>query len=154
MYNHVRRNTGNIYLYLYLYISDGNLTLKLRIPDSNGYLYLLLSVAQLFASRYLSELARVNSSMERRASMKIPHLKNTDVIARYEHATSRLILLDYDEALCSMRKHPELVMPSRPVIHLLKSLSQDPKNHVYILSGCPMHLLESWFGHLSDLGIM
>ena len=111
-------------------------------------------VAQLFASRYLSELARVNSSMERRASMKIPHLKDTDVIFRYEHATSRLILLDYDEALCSMRKHPELVMPSRPVIHLLKSLSQDPKNHVYILSGCPMHLLESWFGHLPDLGIM
>lgn len=92
--------------------------------------------------------------MDKDVSMKIPHLRDATMGDFYTRASHRLILLDYDETLCAMRKRPESVSPLPSVLEFLKVSSQDPKNCVYILSGCPTKLLDTWFGFLPNLGIM
>jgi trehalose 6-phosphate synthase/phosphatase len=111
-------------------------------------------IAQVFASRYVSELLRARSMLEKKYHQTIPSIQDTNLSYVYGHAHRRLILLDYDEALSTSRKRSELSAPTQSVICMLKALTQDPKNKVYILSGHSVQMLDLWFSSLPGLGLM
>jgi trehalose 6-phosphate synthase/phosphatase len=64
---------------------------------------------------------------------------------RYDQATARLILLDYDGTLSPFTKRPEEALPSGKLLHLLKRMTADKKNKVVINSGRNRQVLDKWF---------
>lgn len=50
-------------------------------------------------------------------------------------------------------KDPQAAIPSDRVIRTLKTLSADPANSVWIISGRDQAFLDEWMGHISELGL-
>lgn len=73
--------------------------------------------------------------------------------AAYKGANKRLLLLDYDGTLAPFVDNPDRAAPSKELKQLLKSLSEDPKNTVVIISGRGRADLETWFGG-TNLGLV
>jgi trehalose 6-phosphate synthase/phosphatase len=70
------------------------------------------------------------------------------LIEEYEKSDKRLILLDYDGTLVSIVSEPDDAYPDEKLLKLLKSLSKDKRNKVYIISGRKYDTLTSWVGNL------
>ena len=85
--------------------------------------------------------------------------------SKYNSSKCRLFFLDYEETLQSfiekdsdnlnidddeyiMNKHT----PSEKLINVLKSLCNNPKNYVYIITGKPKKFLQTWFKDVKNLG--
>lgn len=66
----------------------------------------------------------------------------------YKNATTRMFFLDYDGTLSPIRTKPEDATPSRELMKLLSSLSSDPHNIIYIISGRDRKFLQNWIGEL------
>jgi len=66
----------------------------------------------------------------------------------YKHATNRMFFLDYDGTLSPIRTKPEDATPSRELLQLLSSLSSDPHNLIYIISGRDRKFLQRYIGEL------
>ncbi len=64
---------------------------------------------------------------------------------KYDNASSRLLLLDYDGTLVPFTKNPEEAVPSPQLIDLLNRLKEDKKNTVVINSGRNYQILDQWF---------
>jgi trehalose 6-phosphate synthase/phosphatase len=59
-----------------------------------------------------------------------------------------LFLLDYDGTLTPLVKHPKDAVPSKELLNLLKKLTSDPNNDVFIITGRDKNVMEEWLGHL------
>lgn len=68
----------------------------------------------------------------------------------YKKGEKRLLLLDYDGTLTSIRQKPEDAKPDKELKIILQELIKDDKNKVVIISGRERGSLERWF---SDLNI-
>jgi trehalose 6-phosphate synthase/phosphatase len=79
--------------------------------------------------------------------LKEEHIQQ--ILADYNNANKRCILLDYDGTLAPYQKLPSLAAPSEELIQLLRDLTNDPSNEVVIISGRDVHTLEKWLGKLS-----
>jgi len=66
----------------------------------------------------------------------------------YKLSSTRMFFLDYDGTLAPIRTKPEDATPSRELMKLLTSLSSDPHNHIYIISGRDRTFLQHWVGKL------
>ena len=76
------------------------------------------------------------------------HLDEEAVTAAYRRAERRVLLLDYDGTLTPAEKtvHKSRLMgPSKAVRKLLRSLTSDPENVVFIMSGRTRSTLTEWF---------
>lgn len=67
---------------------------------------------------------------------------------KYKTAQKRLLLLDYDGTLVPFSKMPQLAVPDRNVIDLLRNLASDTRTDIAIISGRDSNSLEKWFGDL------
>jgi len=68
------------------------------------------------------------------------------ILRAYEHATSRLIILDYDGTLVPFDIYPELARPSVKVKGLVRYLSDDRRNKIILSSGREKENLDAFFG--------
>ncbi|KAI0298635.1 trehalose 6-phosphate phosphatase [Multifurca ochricompacta] len=82
-----------------------------------------------------------------------PVLPTHRMVERYSRATKRLFLLDYDGTLAPIVKTPSMAVPSEDTLTALISLSADPRNLVYIISGRDGAFLEQHLGHIRGLGM-
>eukprot|EP00475_Leptophrys_vorax_P020534 TRINITY_DN28121_c0_g1_i1.p1 TRINITY_DN28121_c0_g1~~TRINITY_DN28121_c0_g1_i1.p1 ORF type:complete len:914 (-),score=227.25 TRINITY_DN28121_c0_g1_i1:77-2797(-) len=80
------------------------------------------------------------------------HLEDQDITPDYRGSRSRLLLLDYDGTLTA-ESNPELAAPTEQVLKVLRILSEDPANIVFILTGRERKVLEQWFGSIPKLGL-
>lgn len=62
---------------------------------------------------------------------------------KYNQAKQRLILLDYDGTLASLKTRPENAKPTPELIATLQKLVSDPANHVVVNSGRDHFTLEN-----------
>lgn len=67
----------------------------------------------------------------------------------YRKAKKRLIILDYDGTLVPIVKKPELAIPDKQLIQILKLLEADKKNNVVISSGRDSEFLDKCFDGLN-----
>ncbi|HEY6953989.1 MAG TPA: bifunctional alpha,alpha-trehalose-phosphate synthase (UDP-forming)/trehalose-phosphatase [Flavisolibacter sp.] len=84
-------------------------------------------------------------------SLKVNILKENhieQIVADFNKANKRCILLDYDGTLAPYQKLPSMAAPSEDLIQLLKQLTQDPSNEIVIISGRDINTLEKWLGKL------
>ncbi|TSA39225.1 MAG: bifunctional alpha,alpha-trehalose-phosphate synthase (UDP-forming)/trehalose-phosphatase [Porphyromonadaceae bacterium] len=69
----------------------------------------------------------------------------SQITSEYHNAHSRILFLDYDGTLVAFSKYPELAVIDRKTINIIKKISQDPKNHIVIISGRNREFLERQF---------
>ena len=85
--------------------------------------------------------------------------------SKYNSSKCRLFFLDYEETLQSFLEKDsdnaknddyeyilEKHAPSEKLLNILKNLSDNPKNYVYIITGKPTKLLKEWFKGVDNLG--
>jgi trehalose 6-phosphate synthase/phosphatase len=70
------------------------------------------------------------------------------LLEKYRKSDKRLLLLDYDGTLVSIVNEPDDAYPDESLLNLLKALSGDRRNKVYIISGRKYDTLTSWVGDL------
>ena len=78
--------------------------------------------------------------------LKEGHIKK--IVADFNKANKRCILLDYDGTLAPYQKLPSMAAPSEELMQLLQQLTTDPSNEVVIISGRDVNTLEKWLGKL------
>ena len=107
-----------------------------------------------WAADFVTELTE--SVLKQKESPKqLNHKQRKTLLADYDQAKSRLILLDYDATLKNFVNslHERNTRPTEKVKRLLKSLTKDKKNKVIIISGRPRSTLEKFFEN-KDLGLV
>jgi len=101
-----------------------------------------------WAKDFITELLEVcgrNEALQKKIVDKnnFPAIKQ-----KYDQASKRLILLDYDGTLVGFSRNPLDAYPTPELRELLIAIVADPKNHVVISSGRSRPILEEWLGDL------
>ena len=77
--------------------------------------------------------------------------------ADYEKSHKRLLFFDYEGTLPSAYQNKEFVSkgspPSTEIVNLLKGLTADKRNKVFIVAGKGPDKLKEWFGGIKGLGL-
>lgn len=95
----------------------------------------------------LEQLGRSNLARQ------TPFIPKGKLEQHYLSAKKRLFLFDYDGTLAPIVKVPSMATPSDNTLRALETLSSDPKNIVYIISGRDQAFLEQHLGHIKNLGM-
>ncbi len=104
---------------------------------------------QHWANTFMSEQKRL---MEEQKKQKVYRLDGEDfnnLLAHYQKAQNRLIILDYDGTLMNFHPDPQAVVPEPEVMETLHSLKEKAGNTVIISSGRDRNTLEKWLGSLN-----
>ena len=98
-----------------------------------------------WANDFIAELLHINRQNNEIFQKIVGEQQLSQIKERYDQATARLILLDYDGTLSPFTKRPEEALPSGKLLHLLKRMTADKKNKVVINSGRNRQVLDKWF---------
>jgi trehalose 6-phosphate synthase/phosphatase len=102
------------------------------------YRYINTHSAARWGESFIKELERTSRAVDALERSQ----RSTKVIPPcYETAQKRVLIFSSDGALISYSALPSLAAPSRRVTDLLRRLSQDPRNSVYIVSGRGNYLM-------------
>lgn len=97
---------------------------------------------------YMNNLKKIKAEQK---ALEISQLNESDtqlLMNDYQSAERRLIFLDYDGTLTHFTSEPNDAKPDEVLLNVLKTLTNDPRNHVVIISGRGRDPLENWLGHL------
>ncbi len=103
---------------------------------------------QTWAQEFVSELKAVKRKQDGFQIQFLDDLSKRALLDAYRRAKKRLLLLDYDGTLVSFAPDPQLAIPGRGLLRLIQSLSANPANDVYIISGRSSAWLQHYFGTL------
>jgi trehalose 6-phosphate synthase/phosphatase len=101
-----------------------------------------------WATDIINELINVTRREETVFANLITPAKRVELLHRYRQAPRRLMFLDYDGTLVSFAKRPSLSHPSEDVLKILRSLGENGRNCVVVISGRRKSELNAWFGSL------
>lgn len=104
------------------------------------------SWASILAKQLLGQLGRQGMARQ------TPYIPRHQLERLYKSAKKRLFLLDYDGTLSPIVKTPSMAIPSEAALEALETLSNDPRNMVYIISGRDQAFLDLHLGHIKNLG--
>jgi len=103
----------------------------------------LLHSGLFWLSSCIKELTEIQSIEKPIRRLDFEQLKKT-----YSRTSNRVIFLDYDGTLTPLKQFPHLAVPSKRVIEILRKLSENPKNKIYVISGRERKFMESCLGFL------
>ncbi len=99
-----------------------------------------------WATTFQKSLADTKSLGHRLEAKHLAKEPRRALLKKYQTASRRLILLDYDGTLIPFASHPTLALPDPYLLDLLKRLAAVPGNHVFLISGRQREILTKWFG--------
>jgi trehalose 6-phosphate synthase/phosphatase len=88
----------------------------------------------------------------RKDAVTTPLLDRAFLLTQYRSAKKRLFMFDYDGTLTPIVREPSAAVPSERVLLTLKTLAEDPRNVVWIISGRDQEFLQQHLGHIKGLG--
>lgn len=115
------------------------------------YKHVVTNTVGAWSRQFLHRLLTNLSSFDQ--SVATPALDRAKLVKQYRKARKRLFMFDYDGTLTPIVKDPQAAIPSDRVLRTLKSLSADPRNAVWIISGRDQAFLDEWMGHIPELGL-
>ncbi|OJJ34280.1 hypothetical protein ASPWEDRAFT_173702 [Aspergillus wentii DTO 134E9] len=115
------------------------------------YKHVTTNTVATWSKQYLNRLLTNLSSFDQ--SVATPALDRAKLSKQYRKARKRLFMFDYDGTLTPIVKDPQAAIPSDRVLRTIKSLSADPRNAVWIISGRDQAFLDEWMGHIPELGL-
>ena len=115
------------------------------------YKHVTTHTVQTWSKTYIKRLIVNLASFNQ--SIATPVLDKAKLLSRYRRARKRLFLFDYDGTLTPIVNDPEAAIPSDRIIRTIKTLAQDKRNSVWIVSGRDQAFLDEWMGHISELGL-
>jgi len=101
-----------------------------------------------WAEDFMTQLAAIKKKQREFEFMFLDNAAKRVILDKYLNAQKRLIILDYDGTLVPFYPTPEQSRPDSKLLQLLKNLSTDESNTVYIVSGRDSNTLHEWLGHL------
>jgi trehalose 6-phosphate synthase/phosphatase len=90
----------------------------------------------------LKEVKQLQRSMQTRY---VGFSTEQSIINRYAKTQKRILFLDYDGTLVDFKSNIELATPDKELYNILDQLTEDPANHVVLISGRKHENLEEWF---------
>ncbi|ODV80338.1 glycosyltransferase family 20 protein [Suhomyces tanzawaensis NRRL Y-17324] len=75
-----------------------------------------------------------------------PALNRPLLLNNYKNSERRLFLFDYDGTLTPIIRDPAAAIPSSRLNDILDTLSADPKNQIWVISGRDQVFLDKWLG--------
>ncbi|KAJ5885295.1 hypothetical protein N7495_009805 [Penicillium taxi] len=115
------------------------------------YKHVITNTVDTWSRQFLHRLLTNLSSFDQ--SVATPALDRLKLVKQYRKAHKRLFMFDYDGTLTPIVKDPQAAIPSDRVLRTLKTLSADPRNAVWIISGRDQAFLDEWMGHIPELGL-
>ena len=101
-----------------------------------------------WADDFLEQLGSIKRKQQE-FQVKFPDdISRRNMFDCYRNAESRLLLLDYDGTLINYSPSPLNAKPGPLLLELLRNISSQPRNEMYIISGRDSKTLENWFGQL------
>jgi len=94
-------------------------------------------------------MERLKEVKQLQRSMQTRHVSGStgqSIINRYAKTKNRIIFLDYDGTLVDFKPNIAQADPDKQLYDLLNSLTEDPANHVVLISGRKHDNLSEWFG--------
>lgn len=101
-----------------------------------------------WAIDFFGELGQIKSLQLKFDVKFLDSFARATLLQDYECSEKRLFLLDYDGTLVNFSKDPSKAVPGKELLKVIKDISTDPNNKVYIVSGRDSETLEKWLGHL------
>lgn len=98
-----------------------------------------------WANDFIEELQLIKTQNKEILQKIVGKEQLSHIKSAYDHAASRLIMLDYDGTLAPFVKKPENAAPSPQLLELLSNMAADKKNRVVINSGRNRQILDLWF---------
>ena len=84
-------------------------------------------------------------------------LNNKQIITDYENSNKRLLFFDFEGTLPAAYQNSAFLSkdspPSPEIINLLKGLTSDKRNRVFIVAGKGPEQIKDWFGEVKNLGL-
>jgi trehalose 6-phosphate synthase complex regulatory subunit len=106
--------------------------------------HVVTQTAQAFVTLFLTRCLRTN--IEHQQGDSVASLDLAFLLPRYRHSQRRLLLIDFEDTL--LQRHPRRMyegqgegIPSE-AIEVVKRLSEDSKNEMWLLSGLPVKTLD------------
>ncbi|KAG0907312.1 hypothetical protein G6F33_010689 [Rhizopus arrhizus] len=116
------------------------------------YNYVVEHSAAYWAKSFAKQLAESTQNF-RLQSHTAPPLNIDRFTTAFRSAKKRLMFFDYDGTLTPIVSVPTDAKPSREMLEYLQALCNDPKNHVWVVSGRDQACLEDWLGGIKNLGL-
>ncbi|KAI8057884.1 glycosyltransferase family 20-domain-containing protein [Syncephalis plumigaleata] len=118
------------------------------------YRHVTTNTAQYWVESFIGEVNRTHCDFKRRKSVRMPQMADGRLRAEYLMAKKRLIFLDYDGTLAPFQKTPNISSPLPKCSEkLLERLTEDPNNHVFIVSGRTTADLQEIFMNVSNVSL-
>src|ERR1700748_959224 len=93
-------------------------------------------------------MERLKEVKQLQRSMQTRHVSGStgqSIINRYAKTKNRIIFLDYDGTLVGFQSNITQANPDKSLYELLNQLTEDPANHVVLISGRKHENLGDWF---------
>ncbi|CUM63070.1 uncharacterized protein PRCAT00000635001 [Priceomyces carsonii] len=120
---------------------------KKKMLEDRLYKQVTSNTVQTWTSKFLSHL--IEHVIKTHQLNHTPALNKPLLLKNYKNSKRRLFLFDYDGTLTPIVKDPAAAIPSSKLIQILKALSSDPKNQVWVISGRDLEFLEKWLGSMN-----
>ena len=102
---------------------------------------------QLWASEFMKALNSV-IKIEDTHTIKIDRSQKINIKKSFDSSKKRLVILDYDGTLVEFNENPELAIPDKNLIDLIKKLNNQKDTYVVIVSGRDKKFLNKWLGEI------
>jgi trehalose 6-phosphate synthase/phosphatase len=97
---------------------------------------------------FMNQLAYTKMKQHTLAPEMLTDADTGQLVADFQAAKQRLILLDYDGTLVGFHHNPQRAEPDQELRLLLRALTEVPHTRVVIISGRDRQTLEKWLGEL------
>jgi trehalose 6-phosphate synthase/phosphatase len=104
-----------------------------------------------WAGGFMKSLRQNNALPQAARTQTLSPAKQTDLVAAYNQAFKRLILLDYDGTLTPFASRPDAASPPLALRKLLMKLAAEGDNTIVLSSGRQTADLDQWLGDLPGL---
>jgi trehalose 6-phosphate synthase/phosphatase len=101
-----------------------------------------------WANDFIQDLLSLKDEQKRMEARLLGLSAQSRLVQDFTQAQRRLLLLDYDGTLVPFAGLPQMAKPTEELIQLLRTLSQDPRTEIALVSGRDKETLQNWFGSL------